>query len=104
MSCIALYASQKWSQEKFTSDEYPRYSRFNNIGNSLSGQKNRVALHQNLYEGEYTVFLPTTTTYKMGCRLLDDIIYRIRIHLKAGKEAPAIVKAVGVAKKIIYKL
>ena len=40
----------------------------------------------------------------MGRRLLDNIVYRIRIRLKANKEAPAIIKAVGVAKKTIYKL
>jgi len=40
----------------------------------------------------------------MGRRLLDKVIYRIRIRLKAGKEAPAIAKAVGVSKKTIYKL
>ena len=40
----------------------------------------------------------------MGRRLPDDVVHRIRIRLKAGEEAPAIVKAVGVAKKTIYKL
>ena len=40
----------------------------------------------------------------MGRRLPDKVVYRIRIHLKAGKEALAIAKAVGVAKKTIYKL
>jgi hypothetical protein len=40
----------------------------------------------------------------MGRRLLDEVVYRIRIRLKAGKEAPAIARAVGVAKKTIYKL
>ena len=40
----------------------------------------------------------------MGRRLLDEVVYRIRIRLEAGKEALAIAKAVGVAKKTIYKL
>ena len=40
----------------------------------------------------------------MGCRFLDEVVYRIRIRLEAGKEVPAIVKVVGVAKKMIYKL
>jgi len=57
-----------------------------------------------LYEGQYNGFLPATIAYKMGRRLPDEVVYRIRIRLKAGEEAPAIVKAVGVAKKTIYKL
>ena len=40
----------------------------------------------------------------MGRRLPDKVVYRIRIRLKAGEEALAIAKAVGVAKKTIYKL
>ena len=40
----------------------------------------------------------------MGRRLPDEVVHRIRIRLEAGKEAPAITKAVGVAKKMIYKL
>ena len=40
----------------------------------------------------------------MGRRLLDEVVHRIRIRLKAGKEAPAIAKVVGVGKKTIYKL
>ena len=60
--------------------------------------------HQNLYEGQYNGFLPATTAYKMGRRLPDKVVHRIRIRLEAGKEAPAIAKAVGVGKKTIYKL
>jgi DNA-binding XRE family transcriptional regulator len=40
----------------------------------------------------------------MGRRLPDEVVHRIRIRLEAGEEAPAIAKAVGVAKKTIYKL
>ena len=40
----------------------------------------------------------------MGRRLPDEVVHRIRIRLEAGKEAPAIAKVVGVAKKTIYKL
>jgi len=40
----------------------------------------------------------------MGRRLPDEVVHRIRIRLKANKEAPAIAKAVGVGKKTIYKL
>jgi len=57
-----------------------------------------------LYEGQYNGFLPAITAYKMGRRLLDEVVHRIRIRLKAGEEAPAIAKAVGVGKKTIYKL
>ena len=66
-----------------------------------SRRKSRIAPHQNLYAGQYNGFLLTTTAYKIGRRLPDKVIYRIRIRLKAGKEAPAIAKAVGVAKKKI---
>ena len=40
----------------------------------------------------------------MGRRFPDEVVHRIRIRLEAGEEAPAIAKAVGVAKKTIYKL
>jgi len=80
-----------------------RYSHFNNIGNSLS-ERAASPPHQNLYEGQYNGFLPATTAYKMGRRLPDEVVYRIRIRLEASEEAPAITKAVGVGKKTIYKL
>jgi len=57
-----------------------------------------------LYEGQYNGFLPATTAYKIGRRLPDKVVYRIQIRLKAGEEAPAIAKVVGVGKKTIYKL
>jgi len=40
----------------------------------------------------------------MGRRLLDKIIYRIRICIKAGEAVLAITEAVKVAKKTIYKM
>jgi len=73
------------------------------IGNSLS-KRAASPPHQNLYKGQYNGFLPATTAYKMGRRLPDKVVHRIRIRLKASKEAPAIAKAVGVGKKTIYKL
>ena len=40
----------------------------------------------------------------MGRRLLDKVIYRIRIRIKASKVVLAIAEAVKVAKNIIYKM
>jgi len=40
----------------------------------------------------------------MGRRLLDEVVYRIRIRIKAGKAVPAITEAVKVGKKTIYKI
>ena len=40
----------------------------------------------------------------MGRRLLDKVIYRIRICIKASKAVLAITEAVKVAKKTIYKM
>ena len=40
----------------------------------------------------------------MGRRLLDEVIYRIRIYIKASKAVPAIAEAVKVGKKTIYKM
>ena len=40
----------------------------------------------------------------MGRRLPDEVIYRIRIYIEAGKAVPAIAEAVKVAKNIIYKM
>ena len=40
----------------------------------------------------------------MGRRLLDEVVYRIRIRIEAGKAVPAIAEAVKVAKKTIYKM
>jgi len=40
----------------------------------------------------------------IGRRLLDKVIYRIRLRVKANKSIAAIIEAVNVFKKIIYKL
>ena len=40
----------------------------------------------------------------MGRCLLDKVIYRIRICIEAGKAVLAIMEAVKIAKKIIYKI
>ncbi|OCK88349.1 uncharacterized protein K441DRAFT_495745, partial [Cenococcum geophilum 1.58] len=39
-----------------------------------------------------------------GRRLLDTVIYRIRICIKASKAVLAIIEAIKVAKNIIYKM
>jgi len=40
----------------------------------------------------------------MGRRLPDEVIYRIRIRIKAGDAVPAIADTIKVAKKTIYKM
>ena len=50
------------------------------------------------------MILTTTIKVIMGRRLLDKVIYRIRIRLKTGKAVPAITEAIKVAKKTIYKI
>jgi len=40
----------------------------------------------------------------MGRRLPDEVIYRIRIRIKANKDVAAIAAAVKVAKKTVYKM
>ena len=40
----------------------------------------------------------------MGRRLLDKVVYRIRIRIKASKAVPAIAETVKVSKKTIYKM
>jgi len=40
----------------------------------------------------------------MGRRLLDKLVYRIRLCVKANKSIVAIIEVVKVSKKIIYKL
>jgi len=40
----------------------------------------------------------------MGRRLPDEVFHRIRTRIKAGKVVPAIIEAVKVGKKTIYKI
>jgi len=40
----------------------------------------------------------------MGRRLLDEVVHRIRIRIKAGEAVPAIAEAVKVSKPTIYKM
>ena len=40
----------------------------------------------------------------MGRRILDEVVYRIRICIKAGKAVLAIVEAVKVSKPTVYKI
>jgi len=40
----------------------------------------------------------------MGRRLLDEVVHRIKIRIKAGEAVPAIIEAVKVGKKTIYKI
>ncbi|OCK93498.1 uncharacterized protein K441DRAFT_565307 [Cenococcum geophilum 1.58] len=40
----------------------------------------------------------------MGRRLLDEVVHRIRIYIKAGEAVLAIAEAVKVGKKTIYKI
>jgi len=40
----------------------------------------------------------------MGRRLLDEVVHRIRICIKASEVVPAIAEAVKVGKKTIYKI
>ena len=50
------------------------------------------------------LILTTTIEVIMGRHLLDKVVYRIRIRIKAGKAVLAIADTVKVAKKIIYKI
>ena len=40
----------------------------------------------------------------MGRRLPDEVVYRIRIRIKANKAVPAITEAVKVSKPTVYKI
>jgi hypothetical protein len=48
--------------------------------------------------------LPLWPTVIIGRRLLDKVVYRIKIRIKAGKAVLAIIEAVKVGKKTIYKI
>ena len=54
--------------------------------------------------GAILSILTTTIEVIMGRRLLDKVVYRIRIRIKAGKAVPVIAEAVKVAKNTIYKM
>ena len=53
---------------------------------------------------EYNFNFTTIIVIIIGRRLLDKVIYRIKICIKAGKAILAIIDAVKVAKKTIYKM
>ena len=50
------------------------------------------------------MILTTTIKVIMGRRLPDEVVYRIRIRIKASKAVPAITEAVKVTKNTIYKM
>ena len=50
------------------------------------------------------MILTTTIELIIGRHLLDKVVYKIRICIKASKTVPAIAKAVKVGKKTIYKI
>jgi len=50
------------------------------------------------------LILTTTIEVIMGRCLLDKIVYRIKIYIKAGEAVLAIVEAIKVGKKTIYKI
>ena len=50
------------------------------------------------------MILTTTIEVIISRRLLDKVVYRIRIRIKAGEAVLAIMDAVKVAKKTIYKI
>ncbi|OCK95125.1 uncharacterized protein K441DRAFT_717901, partial [Cenococcum geophilum 1.58] len=41
---------------------------------------------------------------KMGRRLASEVVYRIRVRIEAGKEVPAISKAINVSCPTVYKI
>ena len=53
---------------------------------------------------EYNFNFTTIIVVIIGRRLLDKVIYRIRLRVKANKSIVAIIEVVKVSKKIIYKL
>ena len=50
------------------------------------------------------MILTTIIKVIIGRRLLDKVVYRIKIYIKAGKAVLAIAEAVKVGKKTIYKI
>jgi len=53
---------------------------------------------------EYSFNFTTTIVKIIGRRLLDKVVYKIRLRVKANKSIAAIAEAVKVSKKTIYKL
>ena len=41
---------------------------------------------------------------KIGRRLVPEVVYRIRVRIEAGKEVPAIAKAINVSCPTVYKI
>ena len=50
------------------------------------------------------MILTTTIKVIIGCRLLDKVVYRIRIRIEAGKAVLAIAEAIKVSKLMVYKI
>jgi Helix-turn-helix domain of resolvase len=80
------------------------YSRFNNIGNNPKRAREPHRTPLRIRTTDYTTHLTTIIAHIMGCRLLDEVVHRIRLRIDAGEKVTAIAKAVKVSKKTIYKL
>ena len=50
------------------------------------------------------MILTTTIKVIMGRRLLNEVVYRIKLRIKANKDIVTIAGAIRVSKKTIYKL
>jgi len=55
-------------------------------------------------QGAILSILTTTIDVNMGRRLLDKVIYKIKLRIKANKDIATIAAIVKVAKKTIYKM
>jgi len=68
-------------------------------------QVKKFTLHlTKILRREYDFNFTTIIIKIIGRRLLDKVVYRIRLYIKANKSIVAIIEAVKVSKKIIYKL
>ena len=68
-------------------------------------QAKKVASHlTKILRRRYDFNLTTTIVTIMGRRLLDEVVHRIRLCVEANESVAAIVEAVKVSKKTIYKL
>ena len=79
------------------------YSRLRNISKNSPSRKFTSHLTK-ILRREYDFNFTTTIVIIMGHRLLDKVVYRIRLYVKANKSIAAIIEAVKVSKKTIYKL